>query len=48
MTTSPKPLAEFVRPLASVLHYCQSRQSLERCVTGLPSDLGCKNCDIIA
>ena len=48
---SPEALPEledFLRPFASLLRYRQSRESLERYVTGLLSDLGRKNCDTIA
>lgn len=48
---SPETLPElesFLRPLAGVLRYRQSRESLERYVTALLTDLGRKNCDTIA
>ena len=41
-------LADFLRPFASLLRYRQSRESLERYVTGLLTDLSPKNCDTIA
>ncbi len=41
-------LESFLRPFASLLRYRQSRESLERYVTGLLTDLGRKNCDTIA
>ena len=41
-------LADFLRPFASLLRYRQSRESLERYVTGLLTDLSRKNCDTIA
>ncbi|MGQ9555504.1 MAG: transposase [Anaerolineae bacterium] len=48
---SPEPLpelADFLRPFASLWRYRQSRESLERYVTGLLTDLARKNCDTIA
>lgn len=48
---SPDPLPEleaYLEPLARLFRRSQSRQSLERYVTGLLTDLGRKNCDTIA
>src|SRR5436309_13302202 len=47
---SPTPLPElaaFLQPYHSLFHRAQSRQSLERYVTGLLTDLPRKNCDTI-
>lgn len=41
-------LAAFVAPFAPLLHNAQSRQSLDRYLTGLLSDLPRKNCETIA
>lgn len=48
---SPAPLpelADFLMPFADLLRRATSRQSLERYVTGLLTDLPRKNCDTIA
>src|SRR3954452_5218117 len=48
---SPPPLPEliaFLQPYRSLFRRAQSRQSLERYVTGLLTDLPRKNCDTIA
>jgi SRSO17 transposase len=48
---SPEPLPElatFLQPFASLFHRSMSRESLERYVTGLLTDLPRKNCDTIA
>src|SRR5438067_12640681 len=48
---SPTPLPEliaFLQPYRSLFRRAQSRQSLERYVTGLLTDLPRKNCDTIA
>jgi SRSO17 transposase len=48
---SPAPLPELVRylaPFAPLFHRSQSRESAERYVTGLLTDLPRKNCDTIA
>ena len=48
-SSDPLPeLAAFLEPLAPLFRRVQSRQSLERYVTGLLSDLSRKNCDTIA
>src|SRR5215470_16209502 len=41
-------LAAFLRPFAPLLRRTTSRQSLERYLTGLLTDLPRKNCDTIA
>jgi SRSO17 transposase len=48
---SPAPLPElaaYLQPLAPLFRRAQSRESLERYVTGLLTDLPRKNCDLIA
>src|SRR5678815_323626 len=48
---SPVPLPElaaFVEPFAPLFRRSESRESLERYVTGLLTDLPRKNCDTIA
>src|SRR6478672_13655315 len=46
---APLPeLATYLAPFASLFRRAQSRQSLERYVTGLLTDLPRKNCDTIA
>src|SRR5512133_4309307 len=48
---SPDPLAEleaYLEPFAPLFRRSQSRQGLERYVTGLLTDLERKNCDTIA
>lgn len=48
---SPEPLPElaaYLRPFAGLFRRSTSRQSLERYVTGLLTDLSRKNCDTIA
>ena len=48
---SPMPLPElvaFLQPYLSLFHRAQSRQSLDRYVTGLLTDLARKNCEAIA
>src|SRR5207248_10179261 len=48
---APSPLPEldaFLQPYRSLLQRAQSRQSLERYITGLLTDLPRKNCDTIA
>src|ERR1051326_784700 len=48
---SPDPLPElaaFLAPFAPLLRRTESRESLERYVTGLLTDLPRKNCDTIA
>jgi SRSO17 transposase len=48
---SPAPLPElasFLAPFAPLFHRSQSRESVERYVTGLLTDLPRKNCDTIA
>ena len=48
---SPNPLPElasFLTPFAPLFRRAQSRQSLERYVTGLLTDLSRKNCDALA
>lgn len=48
---SPDPLPElatFLMPFAPLFRRAQSRQSLERYVTGLLTDLSRKNCDALA
>src|SRR5262245_44826499 len=46
---APLPeLAAYLAPFAPLFHRAQSRQSLERYVTGLLTDLPRKNCDTIA
>ncbi len=48
-SSDPLPeLAAFLEPLAPLFRRVQSRQSLERYVTGLLTDLSRKNCDTIA
>jgi SRSO17 transposase len=48
-SSDPLPeLAAFLEPFAPLFRRVQSRQSLERYVTGLLTDLGRKNCDTIA
>src|SRR5947209_17028211 len=41
-------LAAYLAPFASLFQRAQSRQSLERYITGLLTDLTRKNCDAIA
>src|SRR6476660_2221133 len=48
---APEPLpalATYLTPFAGVFHRAQSRQSLERYLTGLLTDLPRKNCDAIS
>jgi hypothetical protein len=48
---SSEPLPEissFLEPFAPLFRCSQSRHHLERYVTGLLTDLDCKNCDTIA
>jgi len=48
---SPDPLPgldSFLQPFAPIFHDRQTRESLERYVTGLLADWGSKNCDAIA
>src|SRR5215216_1931655 len=46
---APLPeLAAYLAPFASLFRRAQSRQSLERYITGLLTDLDRKNCDTIA
>jgi SRSO17 transposase len=48
-SSDPLPeLEAFLEPFAPVFRRVQSRQSLERYITGLLTDLGRKNCDTIA
>jgi SRSO17 transposase len=48
-SSDPLPeLAEFLKPFAPLFRRRQSRQSLERYITGLLTDLGRKNCQTIA
>ena len=48
-SSDPLPeIAAFLEPFAPLFRRVQSRQSLERYVTGLLTDLGRKNCDTIA
>jgi SRSO17 transposase len=48
-SSDPLPeLAEFLKPFSPLFRRRQSRQSLERYVTGLLTDLGRKNCQTIA
>jgi SRSO17 transposase len=48
-SSDPLPeLATFLEPFAPLFRRIQSRQSLERYITGLLTDLGRKNCDTIA
>jgi SRSO17 transposase len=48
-SSDPLPeLATFLEPFSPLFRRIQSRQSLERYVTGLLTDLGRKNCDTIA
>src|SRR3712207_2901328 len=48
-SSEPLPeLAEFLKPFAPLFRRRQSRQSLERYITGLLTDLGRKNCQTIA
>src|SRR5216117_1413407 len=48
-SSDPLPeLAAFLEPFAPLFRRVQSRQSLERYITGLLTDLSRKNCDTIA
>src|SRR3712207_2201917 len=48
-SSEPLPeLAEFLKPFAPLFRRRQSRQRLERYLTGLLTDLGRKNCQTIA
>ena len=48
-STDPLPeISAFLEPFAPLFRRSQSRQSLERYVTGLLTDLDRKNCDTIA
>jgi SRSO17 transposase len=48
-SSDPLPeIAAFLEPFAPLFRRIQSRQSLERYMTGLLTDLGRKNCDTIA
>ena len=48
-SSDPLPeIAEFLEPFASLFRRSQSRNSLERYITGLLTDLDRKNCDTIA
>ena len=48
-SSEPLPeIAAFLEPFAPLFRRIQSRQSLERYITGLLTDLGRKNCDTIA
>src|SRR5215210_8879953 len=48
-SSEPLPeIARFLKPFAPLFRRAQSRQSLERYVTGLLTDLPRKNCDTIA
>jgi SRSO17 transposase len=48
-SSDPLPeIAAFLKPFSPLFRRVQSRQSLERYITGLLTDLGRKNCDTIA
>ena len=48
-SSDPLPeISTFLEPFAPLFRRAQSRHSLERYVTGLLTDLDCKNCDTIA
>src|SRR5579864_3034207 len=51
LKASPDPVpevAEFLAPFASLFRRTESRESVERYITGLLTDLPRKNCDTIA
>ena len=48
-SSDPLPeIAEFLRPFSPLFRRSQSRNSLERYITGLLTDLDRKNCDTIS